>query len=52
MLTTVKLNDDCRFGTNEVTDVGTDHVLASELEACQLATAQATPEKAFGVRQV
>ena len=52
MLASIKLDDHCRLRTDEVADVGTSHVLAPELEAGQLATAQAAPKQAFGVCQV
>ena len=37
VLTTIKLNDDCGFKANEITNVNANRMLPSELEAVQLA---------------
>src|SRR5688572_5211568 len=52
MLAAVQFDDDLRFGTDEVADVGADHVLAPELESAHLTTAKTTPKEAFGGCQV
>jgi hypothetical protein len=37
VLATIKLNDDCGFKANEITNVDANRMLPSELEALQLA---------------
>ena len=37
VLPAIKLNDDCGFQANEVTNIDADRMLPSELEAAQLA---------------
>ena len=48
MLAAVQFDDDRRFEANEVTNIATDLMLASELEAVQLTSAQMLPQATFG----
>jgi hypothetical protein len=48
MLAAVQFDDNRRLKTNEVANVATDLMLASELEAVQLTSAQIVPEATFG----
>ena len=48
MLAAVQFDDNRRFKTNEVANIATDLMLASELEAVQLTSAQILPEATFG----
>ncbi|SRR6266542_333937 len=48
MLAAIQLNDDSRLKTNEVANETTDLMLASELEAIQLSSAQMLPQTMFG----
>jgi hypothetical protein len=52
MLAAVQFDDDSAVERNEVANIEPDLVLASEFESSQLASSQATPEQAFGFREV
>jgi hypothetical protein len=52
MLTTVEFNNQPSLKAHKIADVETDLVLPSELESCELAAAEPSPEYAFRVCRV
>ena len=52
VLPAIKLNDDCGFQPNKITNVDADRMLPSKLEVVQLAATQTTPEPSFGIGEI
>ena len=51
VLITIKLDNEPRFKTDKVSNVGTNGLLSAEFEARKLSAAQRSPQFAFNVRK-